>query len=186
MTLEEIYYIGQTIAAVAILGSLVAIYWQQRKAHALATAESTREILEQTSRLFDDLLASPTGLESLEACSANYREASVRQKTEFAQWMLKHVMLAEQASFMLTDKLIDYNSHHKLIALPALYLATPGGREYWEDSKVAFGESVVASIDKILREDPVPVEEAVKIMPHIGTKVLATVSRDQAKPEVAL
>ncbi|MEL6706847.1 MAG: hypothetical protein AAFP79_01095 [Pseudomonadota bacterium] len=180
MTLEEIYFIGQTISAVAILGSLVAIYWQQRKAHALATAESTREILEQTSRLFDDLLASPTGLESLEACCADYRNAPVRQKTEFAQWMLKHVMLAEQANFMLTDKLIDYNAHHKLITLPALYLGTPGGREYWKDSKVAFGETVVAAIDKNLRENPIPIEEAVKIMPHIGTKVLAALPKTEA------
>ena len=177
MTLEEIYYIGQTVAVVAILGSLGAIWVQLRKDHALATAECTRDILKQTSQLFDDLLASPTGLESLEVCSANYRGASIRQKSEFAQWMVKHIMLAEQANFMLTDRLIDYNSHHKLIALSALYLGTPGGREYWEDSKVAFGDSVVTAIDKVLREDPIPLAEAVKIMPHIGTKVLAALPK---------
>ncbi|MEP3051918.1 MAG: hypothetical protein ABJP48_04155 [Erythrobacter sp.] len=185
MTLEEIYYIGQTVAAVAILGSLAAIYWQQRKAHALAMAESTREILEQTSHLFDDLLASPTGLESLEVCSANYHGASIRQKTEFAQFMIKHLMLAEQAEFMLRDNLISGNSHDKLIGLAALYLGTQGGREYWGDSKAVLGEDVVAAIDKTLRENPIPLHEAVKIMPHIGTKVLTTLPKDQTGSEAS-
>lgn len=42
MTLETIYYIGQTVAVGAILASLVAIYIQQRKDHAFAQAESQR------------------------------------------------------------------------------------------------------------------------------------------------
>jgi len=65
MTLEEIYYIGQTIAVLAILGSLAAIYWQQRKAHALARAESQREISQLASQWFDEVLAHPTGLENV-------------------------------------------------------------------------------------------------------------------------
>ncbi len=181
MTLEEIYYVGQTIAVVAILGSLGAIWVQLRKDHALATAESTREILEQASRLLDDLLASPTGLESLEACSVDYRGATVRQKTEFAQFIVKHMMLAEQANYMVTDKLLSGNSHQKLIGLPAFYLRMPGGREYWEDSKGIYGDDVVAAVEKELRDNPIPIEEAVKIMPHIGTKVLATLPK--AEPE---
>lgn len=40
MTLEEIYYIGQTIAVVAILASLVAIYWQQRQANRIARTQN--------------------------------------------------------------------------------------------------------------------------------------------------
>jgi len=40
MTLEEIYYIGQTIAVVAILGSLFAIFLQQRQANRIAQTQN--------------------------------------------------------------------------------------------------------------------------------------------------
>ena len=40
MTLETIYYIGQTVAVVAIVASLVAIYWQQREANKMARVEN--------------------------------------------------------------------------------------------------------------------------------------------------
>ena len=35
MTLEDIYYISQIVAVVAILGSLVAIWFQMRQNHAI-------------------------------------------------------------------------------------------------------------------------------------------------------
>ncbi len=44
MTLEDIYYIGQTIAAVAILASLGAISVQLRQANRLAKLETSRAV----------------------------------------------------------------------------------------------------------------------------------------------
>ena len=44
MTLENIYYIGQTIAVVAILASLAAIWIQMRQANRLAKLETSRAI----------------------------------------------------------------------------------------------------------------------------------------------
>ena len=40
MTLEAIYYIGQTIAVVAILASLIAIFWQQKHANKIARVQN--------------------------------------------------------------------------------------------------------------------------------------------------
>jgi len=39
MTLEEIYYVSQIVAVVAILGSLIAIYFQQRQTNTIARAQ---------------------------------------------------------------------------------------------------------------------------------------------------
>lgn len=44
MTLENIYYVGQTIAVLAILASLGAIWFQMRQANRLAKLETTRMI----------------------------------------------------------------------------------------------------------------------------------------------
>ncbi|MEL6359773.1 MAG: hypothetical protein AAFR21_01710 [Pseudomonadota bacterium] len=40
MSLETIYYIGQTVAVILILGSLVAIFWQQRQANKIAQVQN--------------------------------------------------------------------------------------------------------------------------------------------------
>ena len=44
MTLEELYYISQIIAVVAIIGSLVAIYFQQRQTNKIARAQITQGV----------------------------------------------------------------------------------------------------------------------------------------------
>ena len=42
MSLEEIYYIGQTVAVVAILASLVGIFVQQRQANRIAQVQNIK------------------------------------------------------------------------------------------------------------------------------------------------
>ena len=166
--LENIYYIGQTVAVGAILASLVAIYVQQRKDHAFAQAESEREILQQTAHWFDDLLAHPGGLEVLQSSLQDYRSATPRAQAVLGQHMLKSVIIAEQAYFMNEQKLINYDSHTKLVMLPILHIATPGGRQYWEDTKAAYGAKIVAVIDKILEENPPSPDAFYEIFPYFG------------------
>lgn len=58
MTLEAIYYIGQTVAVVAILASLGAIWLQMRQGHMIARAEVSNQFRlayqNLTLRLVDD------------------------------------------------------------------------------------------------------------------------------------
>ena len=56
MSLEAIYYIGQTVAVLAILGSLVFVAYQVWQTNKLARTELTRSLLEET-RVFADSLA---------------------------------------------------------------------------------------------------------------------------------
>lgn len=167
MTLETIYYVGQTIAVLLILGSLVAIYVQQRKDHELARAESQREILQKSSELLDGLVATPTAVESLQVCVRDYHSATPKQKTMFTHFIMKHVLLAEQSTYMHQDRLIHVTSHPKFIALAALYLGTPGGLQYWRDSKVLYGTDVVDELDAHMKVNPTPFEEVLKILPFL-------------------
>ena len=50
MTLEELYYISQIVAVVAILASLAAVYWQVRQANMIARAELTHSTFLQSAR----------------------------------------------------------------------------------------------------------------------------------------
>ncbi|MEO1662414.1 MAG: hypothetical protein AAFR51_15605 [Pseudomonadota bacterium] len=165
MSLETTYYITQIIAVALILGSLIAIFIQQRKDHALAKAENQREILLKTTEWFDAMLSNPSGLESVQNCLLDFKSASSKEKAEFMQYIVKVIVMAEQASFMKREGLIDEDSGVKFIAFAAMHLGTPGGAEYWNDAKVAYANHVVEAIDKRMTTDPISVDQFYKMFP---------------------
>lgn len=59
MTLEDIYFIGQTIAVVAILGSLIALIIQMRQANRLARAAAVRTQLESLQTIVQAVYRTP-------------------------------------------------------------------------------------------------------------------------------
>ena len=165
MTLETTYYITQIIAVVLILVSLVAIFIQQRKDHALAKAENQREILLKTTEWFDAMLSNPLGLESVQNCLLDFKSASSKEKAAFMQYIVKVIVMAEQANFMKREGLIDEDSGVKFIAFAAMHLGTPGGTEYWSNAKVAYANHVVEAIDEHMRSDPISVDQFYKMFP---------------------
>ncbi|GAB5480626.1 MAG: hypothetical protein Pars92KO_03830 [Parasphingorhabdus sp.] len=153
MTLEEIYYIGQTVAVIAILGSLGAIWVQLRKDHRLAKASSQKELLLYNADKFSVLVDNPSALESLQTCLLDYNNASSRQKTEFLRYLHKNIMIAETAVYLAQDKLVASVSHQKFLAWPAVLLSTVGGRQFWEqEGQIIYGQDVVTALDTYMRE----------------------------------
>ena len=59
MTLEEIYYVGQTIAAIAIIGSLVALIAQNHAAHKLVRDAAIRSQVEGLQNIPRALFETP-------------------------------------------------------------------------------------------------------------------------------
>ena len=59
MTLEGIYYVGQTIAVVAIIGSLIVLIVQNRQAHQLAVDTAVRHQIEGMQNISRSLFETP-------------------------------------------------------------------------------------------------------------------------------
>ena len=59
MTLENIYYVGQTIAVVAIIGSLIVLIIQNRQAHQLAVDTAVRHQIEGMQNISRSLFETP-------------------------------------------------------------------------------------------------------------------------------
>ena len=134
MTLETIYYITQIIAVGAILASLVAIYIQQRKDHALARAEHQRQILAEVPRYLElDSDTTPAALESIRKCYQDFEER-ITSKTRLLSFILWHtgVNIAEMALYMRKDKLINEASYVGFENAALINLVTPGGKQYWQ------------------------------------------------------
>ncbi len=167
MTLEEIYYIGQTIAVVAILGSLGAIWVQLRKDHALARANAQQELLQHNASHFDILIEQPSVLASAQQCIVDYDNAPSRQKTEFCAYLHKQVAVAEAAVFLAQDELIALSSLEKLLAYPALLIGTPGGQQNWVAGRMAYGADIVAALEDYMRDHPSDLDALYAVAPFL-------------------
>ncbi len=80
MGLEEIYYVGQTIAVIAIVGSLLALIAQNRAAHKLAREATVRNQIQGLQNISRALFETPElagiwlrGIEGIERLSAEER-----------------------------------------------------------------------------------------------------------------
>ena len=167
MTLEDIYYIGQTVAVLAILASLGAIWVQLRKDHALARANAQQELLQHNASHFDILVEQPSVLTSVQQCVVEYDDAPSRQKTEFVAYLHKQVAVAEAAVFLAQDELIAPSSLEKLLAYPSLLLGTPGGQQNWAAGRMAYGADIVAALEDYMRDHPTDLETLYAVAPFL-------------------
>ena len=153
MTLEDIYYIGQTIAVVAILGSLGAIWVQLRKDHALAKAEHQREILTAITQVTNFVATDADALDSVRACCEDYVNATARQQAQFFYVVHTHINIAEKALYMGRDQLINTASFEGMKGAALAYLVTPGGKQLWSELKDAVGADIRDELDRSLHDD---------------------------------
>ncbi|MEM7730573.1 MAG: hypothetical protein AAF311_15120 [Pseudomonadota bacterium] len=152
MTLETIYYITQIIAVGLILASLIAIYIEQRKDHALARAEHQRELLANFKTLPEYLAEDRENLEAITACLQDFDGATPYQKAKFTYAAHLSVNSAEQALYMRNDKLISKAIFLGMLGIALQYLTTPGGRQWWNRVRLSYGADSRDLLDKELAE----------------------------------
>ena len=152
MTLETIYYIGQTIAVVAILISLVAIYFQQRQTHSLARAEHEREILAKWESAYDIITRDPDALKSVKICLQDYEGADPTQQAWFGYLMHIIINITERNVYLQRDKLARDGGFDDVKAVIRPFLAAPGGRQFWQRARLSYGVEVRQVLDSALLE----------------------------------
>ena len=152
MSLETIYYIGQTIAVAAILVSLWAIYWQQRKDHALARATTQREILDSVKELSGFPANDPMAFESIRVCLVDFSSALPIQQVQFNHAAVMAVNMAEKALYMKREDLFDTAGSEAFFSLALSYIVTPGGQQWWQSTKFAFAAEIREHLEKKLKE----------------------------------
>lgn len=182
MTLESIYYIGQTIAVGAILISLVAIFLQLRKDHALARAEHQREILDSSTRLFDSIRLQPTGLESVRQCLVDFEGAEPDQQADFGAFALQTILLAEKAMYADQDGLLVDAALEAYLNIAVFFIGTPGGRQYWVRTKPMFGDEIKKLLDGRLTATPDTLESLLAVMPYLRLRSDDNSQSDDAVP----
>lgn len=154
MTLEDIFYVSQSIASVAVVGSLIYVGLQVRYAE-----RSQRGMMQQAR-------ADRTSQASLAVADPELARIWLRggagdpdlTAVEFMQWML----LTRAAFLSGEDSVLQYKAglmtketYDTYVAGVRVYMAKPGFRAAWKLSRMQFGSDFRAFSDSILKEVPV-------------------------------
>ncbi len=155
MTLETIYYIGQTIAVVAILVSLIAIWFQMKQTHDLARLESSRNmwiyVSERMTTFVDDSEKAAFFHQALYTTS----DITDAQKTRFYLLMSSLLMMFENGYTMHHEGMMEDHFWPRMRQSLRDFIAPPRAQRWWEIARRrSFSESTafVTEVDKIISE----------------------------------
>ena len=153
--LETINTISQTVAAIAVVASLVYLALQVRQSDRTQGAAALQSVLDGfrdrtfvTLSLHADLVdIFARGLTSLDALDEN-------EKRRFFEHMGEQFMHMQQVLQLYERKLISKTDYDAWLAYSASLVKTPGGAAIWPYIEAIFTPPVVKVINARLAQDP--------------------------------
>ena len=117
MTLENIYYLGQTIAVVVIVATLVAILYQGYQTNKIARADLTLNMWMQAGGAHYSFVDSPEKADFMHRALNDGGSLTEPEKLRFAN-LLGYAIGAHEAAFMLrTRNLVEAAAYDRSEAL---------------------------------------------------------------------
>ncbi|MEL6415956.1 MAG: hypothetical protein AAFP79_16005 [Pseudomonadota bacterium] len=154
MTLEAIYFIGQTVAAFAIVGSLIFVGIQSRQA-SKASELATLQVMQERFDGFRRMVVADKELVDL--YDRGLRDPVELDATELVRFRLMIFIAVEgaQASFLVKDHSERAQRHFE--ALDLLFvrtMGTPGGRAWFAMFSNTLHPDFVSHMSKVLSSAP--------------------------------
>lgn len=175
MTLETIYYIGQTIAVFAILGSLMAIYLQQKRTNQYELANGQRDLLNQAK---DGLSMAGTDaftLESIQLGLHDYEALSPLQQARFSGWVYSIFMTIQQSFYLNQVSLVKNDVHQAYIRYAMAVLNTEGGRAWWKsEGEIVLDDEYTEHIESTFKEKGDQYPALYDVVKHYRVQTLKT------------
>lgn len=167
MTLQSTYYIGQTIAAIAILGSLIAIYFQQKRANEYEVANGQRDLLNRAKEVFSLAAKDEAALAAVQSGLHDYHAMGDFQKATFSTWVLHVFMTIQQSYYLSQVRLVENDVHQAYINYAMAVFNNKGGRDWWvsEGSKILDAE-YAAHLEQVFTSDGDQYPALTDIVPH--------------------
>ena len=153
MTLEQTFYLSQTIASVAVVGTLVYLGLQVRYAERAQRGIMQQGRADRTSQAA--LTLAQGGLSSIWHRGAVGDQSLSRE--EFDQWMLlcRAAFLSGEDSYMQHKAgLLSENAFASYVAGVRYYMSTPGLRAAWQVSSRQFEGEFVEFVNAELARTP--------------------------------
>ena len=147
MSIQDLGSIGELIAALATLATLLYLARQIRQSNSLARAQTRERMVEQASNeVYKGFVEHPDILRSL------YKEEPLSE-TEWIQlsgWLLSAMRQREYEYFQMKDGNIEKEIWEAYSGVMTIHLGTNRTRKWWEWAKAPFDPEFCNEVDKIL------------------------------------
>jgi hypothetical protein len=153
MTLESIYYLGQTIAVVVIVATLFAILYQGHQTNKIARADLTLNMWMQAGAAHYSFVDSPEKADFMHRALNDDGSLTEPEKLRFAN-LLGFAIGAHEAAFMLrTRNLVEAAAYDRSEGLSRMYLQSRRVRKWWRRRReYKYDERFRAIIDAMASE----------------------------------
>jgi len=153
MTLENIYYIGQTIAVVAILASLVFVALQMRASTQARKLESLNVALGVHAQKIALLTGDDARAELFRKFALNFDELSLNERGRIHALLWERSASFNQIVYLHSKGLVSDEEFLQQQATFVSILRTPGGRRWWRIFQIQAPPKYSAYMSKAL-DDP--------------------------------
>ncbi|NWG93262.1 MAG: hypothetical protein HXY21_12280 [Parvularculaceae bacterium] len=153
MTLESVYYIGQTVAVVVIVLTLFAILYQGWQTNRIARSDMTRASWIETGQTHYSLVDSPEKADFMQRALFGEAALTEAEKLRFGNLMGLAIGTHEGAHMLLQRGLIEHAAYRRSEGITRLYMQSPRVRKWWRTRReYSYDPKFRALIDKVADE----------------------------------
>lgn len=153
MTLEDLSNIGQAVAAIAVLVSLAAVYWQLRQTNKIARADLTHSVWLSAGAMNLSLYDTPEKADLMHRALTGAGPLTEAEKLRMMSVIPVALGVCEAAFNLRQRGLMEDASYNSLEGGTRLYLLSPAVQQWWAENRATGKDpAYVALLDGIVAE----------------------------------
>ena len=161
MSLSDLAALGSFISGLAVLVSLVFLYFQLRQVNAQAQESERTQFATirhtRAARIVDITLASaePSWAEAVRKGTFGDPDLSATQLQQFTSYMVARLSTSEDAFYQYREGAFDKAAFDRFVVRMKMMLNAAGIRAAYKRQRPNFGSEFIEFMDKLLSEVPV-------------------------------
>jgi len=175
MTLESIYYVGQTIAVVAIFGSLIFVGFQIKENSAAVRSATAQAVHDNYGAWYMGQGADPEALSASIKGFGDYEGLSPIEKAHFVCTYMAFLSHSQNAFYQWKEGHLSADLWKGWEALMMNLVNTPGGALFWRERCYVFGEKFQSHVNEIMTRKPDPRARALGVVPVTNSMASSSV-----------
>jgi hypothetical protein len=150
MTIQDLGALGEFVAAVAVMITLVYLTIQVRQGNSLARAQTRQTMMEQTRAELYKLVDEPSILH----CFTKEEALTPDEKAKFTSWLAAAMRQREYEWSQYRNEVIDRATWETYQSLIPQHLGTQRALKWWQKSTQFLEPGFVESVNQLLARPP--------------------------------
>ena len=147
MSLEELYFISQIVAVFAILGSLIAIFFQMRQGNRITRAQMTAQVSDRLISVMQNLIADKALVNAFRAVMFQNKRVDDDEVGRLLSWFNTWLHMHHSAYVDSRDGLVDGRTLEYVEASTHWYISKPLFASEWRRTRPSMPAAFVDHVN---------------------------------------